>query len=146
MAFLVDTNILLRYVQPRDPSYAVARAAVSHLRQRGEVLCIAPQNIMEFWSVATRPASQRGGFGLTSKQTGARVKLLERAFALLPYPPEVYAEWRRLVNSASTTGAQVHDAHLAAVMRLSDITHIITFNVADFSSYLGITAVHPNTV
>lgn len=112
MAFLVDTNILLRYVQPRDPSYALARAAVSFLRQRGE----------------------------------ARVKLLERAFILLPDPPEVYLEWRQLVNTAKITGAQVHDARLAAVMRLSHIPHILTFNIADFTSFAGVTAVHLNTL
>jgi predicted nucleic acid-binding protein len=56
MDHLVDTNVLLRSVQHRSPSYRQARSAVVTLLRREERLCIFPQNLVEFWSVATRPA------------------------------------------------------------------------------------------
>ena len=64
---LVDTNVLLRSVQRRSPSYRQARNAVVTLLRREDRLCIFPQNIIEFWSVATRPA-QSNGLGLSLPQ------------------------------------------------------------------------------
>lgn len=44
------------------------------------------------------------------------------------------------------TGAQAHDARLAAVMQAAGIARILTFNVQDFSRYEGIEAVHPDQI
>jgi predicted nucleic acid-binding protein len=60
--------------------------------------------------------------------------------------PAVYGEWRHLVVAAGVSGVQVHDAHLVAVMCVHSLTHILTFNTADFTRYPGITVVHPQTV
>jgi predicted nucleic acid-binding protein len=64
---LVDTNVLLRSVEHRSPSYRQARNAVVTLLRREDRLCIFPQNIIEFWSLATRPA-QSNGPGLSLPQ------------------------------------------------------------------------------
>jgi predicted nucleic acid-binding protein len=146
MPSLVDTGMLLRYVHVRDPNYAVARAAVRALLLAGESLWITSQNVAEFWNVSTRPATARGGYGLTVAQTDARLCLIERSFAVLPDTSAIYAEWRRLVVSVGVSGVQVYDARLVAAMRVHGITRILTFNTADFARYPGITAIHPATV
>ena len=51
---LLDTNILLRYARTTDPDFATVDSAVNTLRAKGEVLCVVPQNIYEFWATATR--------------------------------------------------------------------------------------------
>jgi hypothetical protein len=43
-------------------------------------------------------------------------------------------------------GVQVNDARLAAAMRVHRLSHILTLNVADFSRFSGLTAVHPGTI
>jgi hypothetical protein len=43
-------------------------------------------------------------------------------------------------------GVQVHDARLAAAMRVHRVSHILTLNVADFSRFSGLTAVHPGSI
>jgi hypothetical protein len=48
--------------------------------------------------------------------------------------------------SVGVSGVQVHDARLAAVMRVHGLTHILTLNAADFARYPGIIAVHPQDV
>jgi len=58
----------------------------------------------------------------------------------------IYPEWERLVFTYSVKGVQVHDAKLVAAMCVHDLTHILTFNVDDFSRYPEIIAVHPATV
>jgi predicted nucleic acid-binding protein len=60
----------------------------------------------------------------------------------------VYPEWYRLVSQFNVSGVQVHDARLVAVMRVHQISHILTFNTADFARYSpeGMTAVEPRSV
>jgi len=63
MPTLVDTNILLRSLQPAHHHYAIAHNAIAKLR-REDSLCIAAQNLVEFWAVVTRPI-QENGLGMT---------------------------------------------------------------------------------
>ena len=81
MATLMDTNILLRLVDPNDREYTLVREAVRALASRGESLCFAGQNLVEFWNVCTRPAS-KNGLGLTAAQTDERASLIEVRFRL----------------------------------------------------------------
>jgi len=146
MRYLVDSNVLLRLLQRNDPHHSIIRQAVRSLVARGEELCCAPQNIVELWNVSTRPATARGGFGLTTAETDRRVRLIERVFTVLEETPAVYTEWRRLVVDNSVIGVQVHDARIVAVMNVHGITHILTLNGADFSRYAGITCLAPDQV
>ncbi len=57
---LADTNILLRSLHPQHPHHSVAENTLSTLRMRGETLCLAPQNLVEFRAVATRPSVENG--------------------------------------------------------------------------------------
>jgi predicted nucleic acid-binding protein len=145
MSYLADTNVLLRWVQPADPLNAVASAAVEALLDQGERVYVTPQNFVEFWSVATRPASVNG-LGMTPVEADAEVGRLEQLFLLAPDDPAIYGEWRLLVASVGVSGAQVHDARLVAVMRVHGLTHILTFNPTDFTRYPGITVVRPQDV
>jgi len=141
LTILVDTNVLLRWATRQDPSVAATRA----LRRRGERLVISPQNAVEFWGVATRPG-RSNGLGLAP---GVALRLLgriERRFPLEADTSAIYEEWRRLVAAHAVSGRQVHDARLAAVMRVHGIAQILTFNTADFARYPGITAIHPASV
>lgn len=142
MPYLADTNILLRWVSPTDPQHSLAVSSVKKLQRRGEIVHITPQNLIEFWNVATRPATANG-LGMSPADAERQVESLELLFPLVPDSPDVYKEWRRLVSAAGVSGVKVHDARLAAVAIASGLTHILTFNVDDFKRFPGITAVHP---
>ena len=142
MTVLIDSNILLRFLEPKDPEYALVREAVKALTARGERLCFASQNLVEFWNVCTRPAD-KNGFGLTSAETDARARLIESRFLLLPETDRVHAEWRRLVVAYSVAGVQVHDARIVAAMLAHAVPRLLTLNDRDFRRYHGISVVHP---
>jgi predicted nucleic acid-binding protein len=142
MAYLVDTNVLLRWAQPHHPLNSVVQAALDVLQQRGEGAFITPQNLIEFWNSATRPAD-RNGFGFTPAQADREVTRLEQLFLLAPDTPAIYSAWRQLVVAVGVSGVQVHDARLVAVMRVHGLTHILTLNAQDFNRYPGIVAVNP---
>jgi predicted nucleic acid-binding protein len=141
----VDTNILLRSLQTSDPHYVIAERAVTKLRSRQETLCIAPQNLVEFWSVATRPASENG-IGMSSTKVAAEITALLRLFHLLPYRGDVLQTWRRIVLEYSVLGKQAHDAHIVAMMQVHSIPAILTFNTAHFERFRGITILNPAQV
>jgi predicted nucleic acid-binding protein len=145
MSYLVDTNVLLWRAQRSSAHHTLAKTAISSLRQRGESLYIAPQNILEFWNAATRPV-YANGLGYTPQEALRRIRPLERLFQCAPDAPDIYREWKYLAQQVGFSGKQVHDARLVAVMRVYGITHILTFNTADFSRYPGITVVHPQNV
>ena len=114
---------------------------------QGDILCVTPQNGIEFWNAATRPAA-RNGYGKTPEETRRLLRVVHRLFPLLPDDPQIYPEWQRIVVQFGVSGVQVHDARLVAVMRVYGVSHILTFNNSDFARYapLGIVAVNPNSV
>lgn len=146
MPYLLDTNVLVRLNNRHDPLRSVARHAVVALSARGERLCYTSQILGEFWNVCTRPAAARGGLGLTVARTDRRVRMMERYLELLPDNPQVHEEWRRLLVAHAITGLQVYDTRLVAAMHVHRISHLLTFNVADFTRYAGITVQHPQDV
>lgn len=145
MPYLADTNVLLRLLQRSDPEHAMIRSALRTLHQRGEQICFAPQNLVEFWCVCTRPTTANG-FGLTVAETDRRLRIIERLFMLLPDGPSVHVEWRRLVVAHAVSGVQVHDARLVALMRVHALTDVLTLDVDDFNRYRGISAIHPRDI
>lgn len=134
MSILVDTNVLLRRTQPDHESHSAAVESVALLLERGEPVCFTPQNVAEFWNVATRSLSQNG-LGFSTDQCAAQVQTIETALILLPELPAAYPEWKRLVEAHRVIGARVHDARLVAMMNIYGIRRILTFNVADFRRY-----------
>jgi predicted nucleic acid-binding protein len=141
--YLFDTNILLRLSRRGDSSHTLVQHAVRHLLQQDASLYYCPQNIVELWSVLTRPVD-RNGFGLTVAETEAEVQLIESHFTLLPDSEQIHPVWRRLVNDYGVHGRQVHDARLVASMRVNGLAHLLTLNRADFLRYSDIKVVHPD--
>jgi predicted nucleic acid-binding protein len=103
MSILVDTNVLLRRTQPDHASHAVAVESVAVLLESREPVYVTPQNISEFWNVATRPQAQNG-FGFSPAIAAEEVAKIEQALTLLPDSPAAYPEWKRLVLAHGVMG------------------------------------------
>ena len=143
--YLLDTNILLRLTRRGDPVHTLIQGAVRLLLQQDASLYYCPQNIVELWSVLTRPTDQNG-FGLLIDEAEEQVRLIERDFTLLPDNEQIHAVWRHLVNSYGVHGKQVHDARLVAVMHVHGLSKLLTLNRPDFSRYKDIIVVDPSQV
>jgi predicted nucleic acid-binding protein len=142
---LVDSNILLRWVQPVSPDYPAVVAALGELVKSGVVLCYTSQNLAEFWNASTRPVT-RNGFGLTPKETDQYARRFESRLQLLADSLAVHEEWRKLVVDYDISGVQVHDTRLVAAMRVHGVKRILTFNTRDFARFNGIEAVNPGEI
>jgi predicted nucleic acid-binding protein len=145
MRILLDTNILTRLVEPGHARHREALDATRTLGLQGHTLCIVPQNLYEFWVVATRPTSGNG-LGKTAAETATELAGLKSLFTLLDDTPALYPEWERLVATHAVIGKTAHDARLVAAMLVHGITHLLTFNDADFRRYTGVTVLTPAQV
>lgn len=142
MKILVDTNILLRAIQPNNPMSQVAIQAVKSLLGSGTDVCVFNQSLIEFWNAATRNISQNG-LGLSPAQADAELNRIEFMLTILPDHPAIYAEWRKLVVVHSVSGKQVHDTRIAAAMNVFGISQLLTFNVGDFKRFQNISIIDP---
>jgi predicted nucleic acid-binding protein len=145
VSILVDTTVLLRLAQRNHGQYRAALDGIARARLYGEPLYVMPQNVAEFWAVATRPLGAANGLGLTAEAAAAEIGTIERLFELAADDPAIYPIWKGLVVTHQVLGTQVYDARLVAAMLVLGIGRILTFNVADFSRY-GVAVLHPADV
>lgn len=144
MILAVDTIILVRSIDDGDSAQPIAKNCLLALRDRGEILAILPQNLIEFWTVATRPVLNNGlGLGIT--KAAEELISLKTLFALLPDTGEIFSEWERIVLQYQVSGKQAHDARLVGAMRVHNLTHLLTFNTADFKPFTSISALSPQS-
>lgn len=146
---LVDTNLLGRMTNSTDPQCGPARRAVHRLIISHERLIIFPQNLYEFWAVATRkagpPPTGQNGLGMTCDQASQWLHFFQRRFTLLPDRTELLGVWHSLVKALGIRGIKSYDARLAAAMQSYGISRWLTFNAGDFKNF-SITIINPSSL
>jgi predicted nucleic acid-binding protein len=145
MRTLVDTNILLRMISTGHPAQVTALAALDRLRELGDELSIAPQNLYEFWVVATRSTIQNG-LGMSASDALLELSRLKALFVLLADRPDILQEWERLVSVQQIIGKNGHDARLVASMNVHGVLRLLTFNDKDFQRFSNIEVLLPDAI
>ena len=145
MSTLLDTNILTCLSLQMHPHHVAAKSAITVLRNQGETLHVVPQNLYEFWAVATRPIIVSNGLGLSVTQAKAELVRICSLFSMLQDIPAVYIEWARLVEIHEVKGKTSHDARLVAAMTVHGVARLLSFNDRDFSRYTTISVNNPIT-
>lgn len=140
--YLADTNLVLRLADPASPQHPIATRALTRLLGQGDEVFLTPQNLIEFWAVATRPV-EANGFGWSAERTGREVTGLRERFPLLPDTADIFTRWLELVTSLPVHGKRVHDARLVAVARAYGVQHLLTFNLADFAAFPSLSLADP---
>jgi predicted nucleic acid-binding protein len=141
---LLDTNILLRQMNPDAPEHASVAAALRSLTEHAETVCICAQNIVELWAVLTRPTSANG-MGLSPAETRRRIDAIMRLIPLIPDPPGLLAAWLDLCAAHDVRGRQVYDARLVALMHTASIASLVTLNPLDFARYRALNVIVPGS-
>ena len=145
MTVLLDSNVLLRWNIRTAPQSQLVIRAVNLLLASGDLPCYTSQNLGEFWNVLTRPLD-RNGSGLMPAEADGRAQIIENQIPMLPDDPAVHLVWRRHLVDHSISGVQVHDARIAATMRVHGVKCILTLNTRDFERFPWIEAIHPEQV
>ena len=115
--------------------HARAVRALEELDFQGMRIHIAPQVLIEFRAVATRPLASNG-LGISSVDAEQHSLAFETAFSMVPESPAVFRIWKSLVSTAVVLGKQVHDARLVSICLSAGISQILTFNLGHFRRYI----------
>src|SRR5260370_42704508 len=145
MRVLVGTNILLRSVQPNHALCSQAAHAVSKLIRQKDAVFFCPQNIAEFWNVATRPA-ERNGLGMSPEEALQEGSNIEKSLTLLPDVPAIYSAWKQIVATHKVQDVKVYYARRAAIMSVYAVESVLTFNSVDFERFSNLRAIHPSSL
>ena len=145
MNIALDANILLRCAEPLHPAYKKAEKAIARLLAEGHQFVVFPQVLIEFWVVATRPVKSNG-LGLSFEHAQVQLEFIKTAFTLSPNVPATYWIWEELVRRHRVLGKNAHDAHIVAAMLMFEVSHILTFDLADFRRFYEITVMTPDEV
>ena len=111
----------------------------------GANLCVAPQNLIEFFAVVTDPRR------VTQPKTpDEALQAIEDFLALpglvlLPVPGDLISRWSQLTRRSSARKKRAFDAQLVATMLGNSVMKIFTFNTADFQifAFAGVQTVTP---
>src|SRR5262249_13547652 len=126
-----------------------ARRAVERLRAGGDSLVVVPQNLYEFWAVATRragaPPAGQNGLGMTLEQASAWLRVFQKRLTLLSDRAALLDCWHALVIKCGIRGLRSYDARLVAEMQTYGIAQLLTFNGGDFKAF-GIKVIDPMSV
>lgn len=141
-SYLIDSNVLLRWVKPDHTDYPIVVSTIDLILQTDAAL-VYTQNLGEFWNACTRPAN-RNGYGLSPQDADRKAQFFEARLRLLPDSIAVHHAWREMLKTYNIAGVQVHDARLVAAMRVHGVSHILTFNSRDFARYSNIHVVDPH--
>jgi predicted nucleic acid-binding protein len=146
---LLDANLLARMTDSANPQYGVARRAIQSLLAKNEQLIIAPQNLYEFWAVATRksgpPPGGQNGLGMTPDQASQWLRFFQRRFTLLFDRDDLLMRWHDLVRTLGITGLRSYYARLVAIMQSYGITRLLTFNADHFRNF-PVTLIDPAAI
>jgi hypothetical protein len=79
--YLVDSNVLLRWIKPDDRDYVLVVSAIEIALQNDAVLCYTSQNVGEFRNTCTRPL-ERNGYGLSPLEADRRSRHFRAQLAI----------------------------------------------------------------
>ena len=132
---LLDTNVFVHAAYRGSPLHRAAADLVSRaLKERG-AFCVAPQNLIEFAAVVTRPRFVDPP--LDSSEASRRAADLYHSRTLAKVYPKRGTVLRALREGAlrGVTGPAWYDLFLAATMRDARVGTIVTENAADFRRF-----------
>lgn len=140
---LLDTNILIYALDPTSSFHPPCDALLERTKTAGAGLCVAPQNLAEFYAIVTN--ARRVPTPRTPEEALAVVEqFLERpGLELLPVPTDMVARWIALVRQHPVVGGDLFDIQLIATMLGNGITRIYTFNRDDFVRFSKLEVIVP---
>ena len=144
---LLDTCVLARLPDTSSPDRPRARSAVAKLLRGDLEMVIVPQNIYEFWAVATRKRGAvavggQNGLSMPLEMAALWIRRFQNLCRVLPEVPEILPLWQSLVISQKVGGFKAHDLRLVAAMQAHGIGKLLTFNAKHFKG-MGIEVIDP---
>jgi uncharacterized protein len=138
----VDTNILVHSHREDSPFYQTAFERVAELAEGPATWAIPWPCLHEFLAIVTHPRIYAPPTPLARALDQVDAWLESPTLALLTESPSHWPELRALLTSGRVSGAQVHDARVAALCRQHGVRELWSAD-RDFSRFAGLRVVNP---
>ena len=140
---LVDTNILV-YRADQDSAFHLPSINLINRGLRGDIsLCLAPQNLTEFYAVMTNPKRVTNPITPVAARVEIERYLQSQNIRKIYQTADLMPKLLELINKYPPTRQQIFDLQLIATMLVNDITRIYTFNAKHFQPYQEIEVIVP---
>jgi len=140
---LVDANVLVYAHYQQSEHHAASKALLTSAEAGQVALCVTSQVLAEFYSVITNPRRVSPPFEPDEAVAALDHVLALPGISILPLPSDVPKRWIELARDRALRGKRVFDLQLIATMQASAIRRIYTYNLGDFSGFVGIEAIRP---
>lgn len=132
---LVDTNVLVYAVYQDSPHHGRCRALLDKAETGDLRLCVAPQNLAEFYAVVTDPRRVDAPRSPSEALDAIEHVLAMPGISLLVIPNDTVDRWIALMRKRPVTRGAVFDVQLAAIMLGNGVRKICTLNDSDFRGF-----------
>ncbi len=139
---LVDSNVLIYAHDKASPKRAAARQIIHDALTGTLDICVALQNLVEFYNVITNP--RRVSQSPTASAAARCLRLYWQSNRIVKIYPTTTTMDRllQLVTTTGVTGADIFDAFLAATALDNGVAEVYTENVTGLMRF-GMTAINP---
>ena len=132
---LVDTNILV-YRADQDSAFHLPSANLIDRGLRGDIsLCLAPQNLTEFYAVITNPKRVANPIAPVDARVEIEGYLQSQNIHKIYQTVDLMSKLLELIDRYPPKRQQIFDLQLVATMLVNDVTCIYTFNAKHFQLY-----------
>ena len=139
----LDTNLLLTATDKSRTGYEDARKVLSLSIRSGVHMCISSQVIREYMVVAARSV-ELNGLGLNPADAIRNIESFMHRCVILEEIELSITKLLYLVQSYSLKGKKIHDANIAAVMYVHNVSMLISIDASGFSLFPGIEVMTPD--
>jgi len=143
---LLDTNILVYAVNSEAQHHSVSKDLLSRASAAGAALCVAPQNLTEFYAIVTDRRRVPKPVSPAEAVQAIKDLLAMPGLALLTVPVDIVNRWTELLQSRSVSSQHAFDVFLVATMLGNGVQRLYTFNVAHFQVFQEIEVHVPQAV
>jgi len=138
----VDTNILVYAHREDSPWHEAAYACIKELAEASAPWVIPWPCIHEFLSIVTHPGLYRPPTPLKRALEQVEAWVESPSLVLLSESEGYWSELKSLIQAGKVSGAQIHDARIAALCRFHGVRELWTAD-RDFSRFSGIAVRNP---
>lgn len=132
---LVDSNVLVYAFHKEAEHHLASRDLLGRAQRREAGLCVASQNLSEFYAVITNPKRVTKPRPPEEAADAVGLILAMPGMTLVPTPADLVDRWVALVRRQPVTRGAVFDVQLAATMLANGVRRIYTYNGAHFRQF-----------
>lgn len=138
----VDTNILVYAHREDSPKHLIANKIITQLAESTQTWAITSPSLHEFLATVTHPKIYKPATPLSLALEQINCWLESPNLVVLHESIGYWQTFQTLITQAKTTGAQIHDARIAALCLHHGVTELITAD-RDFLKFKSLQVRNP---